>query len=161
MGDIFDKLSSTAAPAQTQQPSAGGADIFQSLSSGNYQSQSSAPQIDQASQTRQMLVSGLTGMPTPNMSQEDIQQFQQGKAAGAVSVPIVAAGAAGAAALPGAVSAGATALTPHVIKVGQWAVEHPVAAKALYTLVKDVALGAAGLGLLKKGLDIGLAGSGK
>jgi hypothetical protein len=45
---------------------------------------------EQASQTRQMLVSGLTGMPTPNMTEADKAQFQKGKAAGAVSVPLVA-----------------------------------------------------------------------
>jgi hypothetical protein len=37
-----------------------------------------------------MLVSGLTGMPTPNMTATDRQQFETGKAAGALSVPAVA-----------------------------------------------------------------------
>jgi len=43
-----------------------------------------------ASNTRQMLVSGLTGMPTPNMTEQDRASFERGKAAGAVSVPLVA-----------------------------------------------------------------------
>lgn len=47
---------------------------------------------DKASNTRQMLVSGLTGMPTPNMTDADKASFAKGKAAGAVSVPAVAAG---------------------------------------------------------------------
>jgi len=45
---------------------------------------------DAASNTRQMLVSGLTGMPTPNMTDADKASFERGKAAGAVSVPAVA-----------------------------------------------------------------------
>lgn len=43
-----------------------------------------------ASNTRQMLVSGLTGMPTPNMTEQDKASFERGKMAGAVSVPVVA-----------------------------------------------------------------------
>lgn len=61
----------------------------------------------QQSQTRQMLVSGLTGMPTPNMSPQDQESFQQGKAAGAVSVPLVA-GATTVLGTPGAAAALAT-----------------------------------------------------
>src|ERR1700733_1098051 len=49
----------------------------------------SNPELD-ASKIRQMEVSGLTGMPTPNMSDADKASFQRGKAAGAVSVPVVA-----------------------------------------------------------------------
>jgi len=45
---------------------------------------------DDASRTRQMLVSGLTGMPSPVMTNQEKQQFEQGKAAGAISVPVVA-----------------------------------------------------------------------
>src|SRR5262249_40210335 len=55
---------------------------------------------DQASQTRQMLVSGLTGMPTPNMTAADRASFERGKAAGAVSVPLVAGATVGATAAP-------------------------------------------------------------
>jgi hypothetical protein len=50
---------------------------------------------EEASNTRQMLVSGLTGMPTPNMTEREKAQFAQGKAAGAVSVPAVAGMTAG------------------------------------------------------------------
>jgi hypothetical protein len=50
---------------------------------------------DKQSQTRQMLVSGLTGMPTPNMSESDKASFESGKAAGAVSNVATAAGVTG------------------------------------------------------------------
>ncbi len=43
-----------------------------------------------ASNTRQMLVSGLTGIPTPNITEQDKASFERGQMAGAVSVPIVA-----------------------------------------------------------------------
>ena len=63
----------------------------------------SGPQVNpeqEASNTRQMLVSGLTGMPTPNMTEQDKASFARGKAAGAVSVPLVAGATAGATAVP-------------------------------------------------------------
>jgi len=55
--------------------------------------QQTKPQVspeEDASNTRQMLVSGLTGMPTPNMTEQDRASFERGKMAGGVSVPIVA-----------------------------------------------------------------------
>jgi hypothetical protein len=55
--------------------------------------QPAASAQDEASNTRQMLVSGLTGMPTPNMTDADKASFAKGKAAGAVSVPLVAGAA--------------------------------------------------------------------
>jgi hypothetical protein len=71
-----------------------------------------------------MLVSGLTGMPTPNMTAQDRTSFAQGKAAGAVSVPLVAAGVTGGAAT--------AEFGPQVIKAVQAAAEaHPIVAKAL------------------------------
>jgi len=42
----------------------------------------------QASNTRQNAVAGMTGMPTPNMSDQDRASFERGKMAGAVSVPL-------------------------------------------------------------------------
>ena len=45
---------------------------------------------EQEHQTRMSALAGLTGMPTPNMSEQDKESFQQGKAAGAISVPVVA-----------------------------------------------------------------------
>jgi hypothetical protein len=42
-----------------------------------------------ASNTRQMMVSGLTGMPTPNMNAADRASFEQGKAAGAITAGAV------------------------------------------------------------------------
>jgi len=47
-----------------------------------------------------MLVSGFTGMPTPNMTYADKASFARGKAAGAVSVPLVAGATIGATAAP-------------------------------------------------------------
>jgi hypothetical protein len=54
---------------------------------GTPYSPDAACQLQQQDQsnTRQMLVSGLTGMPTPNMTPDQQQQFQQGKAAGAIT----------------------------------------------------------------------------
>ena len=52
------------------------------------------PQADPnqaASDTRQMLVSGLTGMPTPNMTDADKASFQSGKAAGAGTATLLSA----------------------------------------------------------------------
>jgi len=46
------------------------------------QPQTKTPE-ETASDTRQMLVSGLTGMSTPNMTDADKASFEQGKAAGA------------------------------------------------------------------------------
>jgi hypothetical protein len=43
----------------------------------------------QASNIRQSAVAGMTGMPTPNMSDQDRASFERGKMAGAVSVPAV------------------------------------------------------------------------
>jgi hypothetical protein len=51
---------------------------------------------EKASQIRQMAVSGLTGMPTPNMTDADKKSFAKGKAAGAISVPVVAGATIGA-----------------------------------------------------------------
>jgi hypothetical protein len=53
-----------------------------------------------------MLVSGLTGMPTPNMTEADKASFARGKAAGAISVPVVAGAALGASALPSVIAGG-------------------------------------------------------
>jgi hypothetical protein len=44
-----------------------------------------------ASNTRQMLVSGLTGMPTPNMTEQDKASFANGKAAGAGTATLLSA----------------------------------------------------------------------
>ena len=55
------------------------------------QANAAANPEQEASNTRQMALAGLTGMPTPNMSEADKASFEQGKAAGAVSVPVVAA----------------------------------------------------------------------
>jgi len=91
---------------------------------------------EQASKTRQMMVSGLTGMPSPVMNEQDKAEFEQGKAAGAVSVPIVAGTTLGV----GQIYAGAHALVPAltrgVVGVGEWAAEHPQTAKAIWEGLK-------------------------
>jgi hypothetical protein len=43
------------------------------------------------SNTRQMAVAGLTGMPTPNMTEDDKASFERGKATGAVTATAVSA----------------------------------------------------------------------
>src|SRR5260370_42625400 len=94
MGDAFDQIDTQTSQAKTQ--SAG--DAFDQLDAQQSQTQTK-PALspdEQASQTRQLLVSGLTGMPTPNMTPEDRAQFEKGKAAGAVSVPVVAGATPGA-----------------------------------------------------------------
>ena len=59
------------------------------------QQQPPQPQADPdqktASDTRQMLVSGLTGMPTPNMTDADRASFANGKAAGAGTATLLSA----------------------------------------------------------------------
>jgi hypothetical protein len=83
---------------------------------------SGLPQADpaqEASNTRQMLVSGLTGMPTPNMTEQDKASFARGKAAGAVSVPIVAGATAAATAAPALAST-----AERVLQVSENALEH-------------------------------------
>ncbi len=105
---------------------------------------------EQASQTRQMLISGLTGMPTPNMTAEDRANFEKGKAAGAVSVPVVAAGTAGLT----AISEALPSVLPHTIDgvraIGTWANAHPVQAYILYQVIRDLVPGAKkAMGLIK------------
>lgn len=83
------------------------------------------------------------------MTPEDQQTFQQGKAAGAVSVPVVAGATAGAAATPALLGAASNAvlpaLTSGVVGVTKWAAEHPVAAKIMWEGLKT-GVRAAGLG---------------
>lgn len=112
--------------------------------------QSSPSPEEEASQTRQMLVSGLTGMPTPNMSDADKKSFARGKAAGAVSVPVVAGAATGATAIAEAVPS----VLPHTIEgvkaIGAWAAKNPLQAYLLYQVMKDLVPGAKkALGVIK------------
>lgn len=97
---------------------------------------------EQASQTRQMAVSGLTGMPTPNMTVADKTAFERGKATGAISVPAVAAGTVGLTAIPEVLPS----VLPHTIEgvkaIGAWAEAHPVQAYILFQVVKELIPGA-------------------
>ena len=91
---------------------------------------------DAASQTRQMLVSGLTGMPTPNMTDADRASFQRGKAVGAVSVPIVAGATAAATAAP--------ELVPSIVDkakaVAQWAKANPIKSVVLAKMADELGI---------------------
>ena len=97
-----------------------------------------------------MLVSGLTGMPTPNMTAEDRASFEKGKAAGAVSVPAVAAGTTGVSAIAEALPS----VLPHTIAgvkaIGEWAKANPVQAYILYQVIRDLIPGAKkAMGIIK------------
>jgi hypothetical protein len=69
---------------------AGGNPFDDPLPSEKAEQQAKTNPEQAASNTRQMLVSGLTGMPTPNMTDADKASFENGRAAGAISVPAVA-----------------------------------------------------------------------
>lgn len=97
---------------------------------------------DQASQTRQMLVSGLTGMPTPNMTDEDKKSFAKGKAAGAISVPIVAGATVGGTEVAAALPSVLTHTVDGVKAITAWAAKNPVPAYLLYQLMRDLIPGA-------------------
>src|SRR5258708_24297742 len=71
-------------------------------------------QQEQSHQNRLSMLAGLTGMPTPNMSEQDKASFEQGKAAGAVSVPLVAGCGPG----PAAALGGGYALPPALPRPG-------------------------------------------
>jgi hypothetical protein len=79
--------------ASAAKVAAGGNPFDEPLPSEKAEAQLKANPAEDASNTRQMLVSGLTGMPTPNMTEQDKASFERGKMAGAVSVPVVASAA--------------------------------------------------------------------
>jgi hypothetical protein len=97
---------------------------------------------EQTSQDLQNMVSGLTGMPTPNMSAEDRAQFERGKAAGAVSVPLVAGAATGATAIAEALPSVLIHTVEGVKALGVWAEAHPYKAFMLYQVAKELLPGA-------------------
>jgi hypothetical protein len=105
-------------------------------SSNGSQSNSSQSTDDKASNTRQMLVSGLTGMPTPNMTDADKASFERGKAAGAVSVPVVAGATLGATA--------ASEIAPSVVEkakaVVDWAKANPIKATAVEAMAREMGI---------------------
>jgi hypothetical protein len=141
-GVATDQTTSAANPPSTKTASADPFTVFGGTAQASTPAQSGPSPDEQASQTRQMLVSGLTGMPTPNMSDEDKKSFARGKAAGAVSVPVVAGAATGATALAEAVPS----VLPHTIEgvkaIGAWAAKNPVQAYLLYQVMKDLIPGA-------------------
>ena len=92
----------------------------------------------QQSQTRQSMVAGLTGMPTPNMSDADKATFEKGKAAGAVSNVAATGAMAGGA----GIDAVLPAVLPHTVAgikaISDWATAHPVQAYMLYNVVREL-----------------------
>jgi hypothetical protein len=80
------------AQAATQQASPNGNPFDEPLASEKADAQVKLNPEQEAFNLQQSAVSGLTGMPTPNMSDQDRASFERGKMAGAVSVPLVAGG---------------------------------------------------------------------
>ena len=105
---------------------------------------------EQASQTRQMLVSGLTGMPTPNMTADDKASFERGKAVGAVSVPAVAGVTAGLSSLPEAASALYDLAVKHLAGNVRPGMEEEAAKQKLLEMAPKV---------YKAAKDLGIAGT--
>lgn len=135
--NVFQQLSGgqqqTPAPATQSQ----GGNIFKQLAEGTYKDPNAAtPEMseqEKASKIMQMAVGGMTGMPQPVMNEQDRKEFEQGKIAGAVSVPAVAGlYLAAHSALAAGIPALTKALTTGAIGLGQWAAEHPTAAKIIY-----------------------------
>lgn len=121
----------TATPKQQTPPQTGN-NLFsdsevQAASSSGGAPPNLSPEEEQ-SRTRQMLVSGLTGMPSGVMTPQEQTQFQQGKAAGAISVPLVAGATAGATAFPGL----AEPVLQHLEdQAAEWASKYPTLIKLL------------------------------
>lgn len=68
----------------------GGNPFDEPLPSEKAEAQVKANPEQAASNARQSMVAGMTGLPTPNMTPQDREQFAEGKAAGALTVPAVA-----------------------------------------------------------------------
>lgn len=120
--------------ASAQTVASGGNPFDEPLPSEKAEAQFKANAAQDASNTRQMLVSGLTGMPTPNMTAAERASFEKGKAAGAVSVPIVAAAATGATAAPEVV--------PEIVNkakaVAEWAKANPIKSVAIAKIADEL-----------------------
>lgn len=82
------------------------------------------------------MVSGLTGMPTPNMTEQDKVSFERGKAAGAFSVPVVAGATLSATAAPEVV--------PEIVDkakaVAQWAKANPIKSVVLAKMADELGI---------------------
>lgn len=91
---------------------------------------------EQASDTRQMLVSGLTGIPTPNMTDADKASFAKGKAAGAISVPVVAGATLAASAAPEVVPS----VVDKAKAVVEWAKSNPIKAIAISKIADELGI---------------------
>ncbi len=159
MSDAFDQLDQQQSPPQTTTvtttpaPTPSSATSVQTPTTGDAFDQLEAQQKpapakpvispeEKASQLRQSLVSGLTGMPTPNMTPEDREQFEKGKAAGAISVPVVAGATTGATAIAEALPSVLIHTVEGVKALGAWAEAHPYKAFMLYQVAKELLPGA-------------------
>lgn len=142
---LLGNATSTAQPAPSATSTGGGVSSaelsgLQSLLSPTKDTEPSPE--EQQSNTRQMLVAGMTGQPTPNMSDADKASFAQCKAAGAISVPAVAGMYLSAhAALAAGIPALTKALTGGALAVGAWAEEHPAAARIIWHVVGNAIKG--------------------
>ena len=114
-------------------PPDGSAIVAQSQPTG--QSTSPSPD-DKASNTRQMLVSGLTGMPTPNMTDADKASFARGKAAGAMSVPVVAGATIGATAAPEVIPS----VVDKAKAVVKWSTANPIKTYAITQIADELGI---------------------
>jgi hypothetical protein len=83
-----------------------------------------------------MAVAGMTGMPTPNMNDADRASFARGKAAGAISVPVVAGATLAASAAP--------ELVPSVVDkakaVVEWTKANPIKSVAIAKIADELGI---------------------
>ena len=123
-----------SAAAQPSTPSQKQLSPLEQLGEDVQKQQAPPSAADDASNTRQMLVSGLTGMPTPNMTEADKASFEKGKAAGAISVPVVAGATLGATATPEVV--------PEIVQkakaVAEWAKANPIKSLAVAKIADEL-----------------------
>jgi len=134
----LEQQSSQGQPQQAAQPASGLSPLEQleQMSAKPTGTLSQVSPAQDASNTRQMLVSGLTGMPTPNMTDADKASFAKGKAAGAVSVPLVAGATLGATAAP--------EIIPSVVQkaksVVEWAKANPIKSVAIAKMADELGI---------------------
>lgn len=129
----------TATPAQPANRATAPTAQQTATTSANYDALAKQAENEiQQSQTRQSMVAGLTGMPTPNMSDADKATFEKGKAAGAVSNVAATSAMAGGA----GIDAVLPAVLPHTVAgikaISDWATAHPVQAYMLYNVVREL-----------------------
>jgi hypothetical protein len=120
----------------TQQASPNGNPFDEPLASEVAEKNAKVNLEDQASKNRQMMVSGMTGMPTPNMTDADKASFERGKAAGAISVPVVAGATLAATAAPEVVPT----IVQKAKAVAEWAKTNPLRAYAISKMADELGI---------------------